>query len=79
MISSRRQLLVSGVKFSSGDENEAVLEVKLDWQHTRDAKIVIQLHTTGPLLTVQVIARCLFASLHIPLFCICRPEVNVSS
>lgn len=46
--------LLGGVKFSGGGEDEAVLEVELDWRHGQDAKIVIQLQTTGPLLTVQI-------------------------
>ncbi|KAH7331230.1 hypothetical protein KP509_20G020800 [Ceratopteris richardii] len=45
---------LGGVKFSGGDEDEANLEVELDWRHGQDAKIVIQLQTTGPLLTVQI-------------------------
>ncbi|KAH7437168.1 hypothetical protein KP509_05G059600 [Ceratopteris richardii] len=46
--------LFSGVKFSAGGEDEAILEVELDWRHGQDAKVVIELQTTGPLLTVQI-------------------------
>eukprot|EP00250_Pteridium_aquilinum_P000160 c10179_g1_i1 orf=59-1489(+) len=46
--------LLGGVKFSGGGDDEAILEVELDWRHGQDAKIVIQLQTTGPLLTVQI-------------------------
>ncbi|KAI5057523.1 hypothetical protein GOP47_0027538 [Adiantum capillus-veneris] len=45
---------LGGVKFSGGGEDEAILEVELDWRHGQDAKVVIQLQTTGPLLTVQI-------------------------
>lgn len=46
--------LLGGVKFSDGGEDEAILEVELDWRHGQDARVVIQLQTTGPLLTVQL-------------------------
>ncbi|MCO5595279.1 hypothetical protein L7F22_049320 [Adiantum nelumboides] len=45
---------LGGVKFLTGSKDEAVLEVELDWRHGQDAKVVIQLQTTGPVLTVQI-------------------------
>ncbi|MCO5573167.1 hypothetical protein L7F22_026933 [Adiantum nelumboides] len=45
---------LGGVKFLAGSEDEAILEVELDWRHGQDAKVVIQLQTTGPVLTVQI-------------------------
>ncbi|KAJ7543155.1 hypothetical protein O6H91_09G027300 [Diphasiastrum complanatum] len=63
--------MIGGVKVTEGGKDESTVEIMTDWRHGQDQKMLLELQTTGPDLSVEIKDFKIYGVLKV----VCKPLV----